>query len=79
MSAAQKRKDAENERDVTLAYNMAAFMMAAQSKQGLRPLKYYLSKIKQPRREKQTPEEMLANMRQMAAHVNALYSQDKKG
>lgn len=58
-----KRRAAEQDHDlkISLAWHTAAFNAATKSKQGLKPLRHYLSASQPPKA--QTPEETLAQFK----------------
>jgi hypothetical protein len=63
MQAVRKRRQAQQNAAIRQAWETAAFTAMTQSRSGLKPLRHYLSTA--PR--SQTPEDMLAVMREFQA------------
>lgn len=77
MKAARNRNEAIAEAATAQAWQTAAFTGATQSKRGLKPLRHYIKRKAQP--ERQTPAQMLANMRVLAARANSIHKDKSDG
>lgn len=75
MRGARSRIDREGKMITALAWQNAAFYGQAMSKQGLKPLNYYLRE----RSKAQSADEMRANMLIIAQRVNRLHKEDNDG